>query len=711
MNTRDYTANISRLFEPQSIAVIGATDDRRKIGCQIVENIMIGGYQGRIYPVNPRDVEINGLQGYRNLADIDEEVDMAIIVVPAKLVYDIVKNCAQKHVKFLLIITSGFSEIGNIAEEKRIVSLAKEHGIRVLGPNIFGIYSAKVSLNATFGPKSIKAGSIAIITQSGALGLAMIGKTGFENMGLSTMVSVGNKTDIDESDLLEYLIEQENTKVILMYIEGVKNGEKLVGTLQKATARKPVIVLKSGRSKRGAMAAASHTGSLAGVDEIFGDIMNQCGVLRAESINEAFHWCKYLSDAPLPAGDNTVIITNGGGIGVMATDACEKYGVKLFDDPVSLKKTFAALTVDFGSLKNPIDLTGQAASDDYNNAFEAALQNDRINSVIGLYCETAVFDATNLPVILKENYQKYKAADKPIVFSVFGGESVEKSVENLRSITVPVFGDVYETVSCLGAMYRYYHYRTTDSTEIGEVEIDTGLINKIVHTACRKNRTFLLADEGQAVMQAAGINTPKSFVARNLKMAVQYAEAIGYPVIMKIVSGNILHKSDAGGIALDLENREEVVDAYQAIMQNCMSYNPDAVINGVEIAEMVAPGTETIIGARRDQAFGPIVMFGLGGIYVEVMKDIAFRALPLNHNQVRGMVKQIKSYPLLMGVRGEKRKDINSIVDVVIKLGAIIRNCKAITDIEINPLVVYEQGLGAKPLDIRVLIKKSSEVR
>ncbi|MFZ5639527.1 MAG: acetate--CoA ligase family protein [Bacillota bacterium] len=710
MTTTTDQQYIRYLFEPRSIAVIGASDDRRKIGCRVLENILAGGYPGRVYPVNPRGVEICGIKAARSLAEIDGKIDMAVIAVPAKLVYDAVKECAGKHVKFLPVITSGFSEVGNIDEEKRIAALAREYGMRILGPNIFGIYSGAVSLNATFGPKDIRPGGVAIVTQSGALGLSMIGKTAQENIGLSAIVSVGNKTDIDEADLLEYLIPQKNTRVIMMYIEGVKNGEKLLKTLKKATAKKPVIVIKSGRSKRGAMAAASHTGSLAGVDEIFDDIMRQCGVLRAESVKEAFNWCKYMAGSPLPAGENTVIITNGGGIGVMATDAGEKYGVKLYDDPATLKKAFSGVTPDFGSLKNPIDLTGQATSNHYNTAFDAALKNKNINSVIGLYCETAVFDGDNLPPILRENYEKYKTAKKPIVFSVFGGKKVENSIETLRTNNVPVFGDVYEAVSCLGSLYTYHRHRADCCDEADDAEIDVESINKVAAAALQDGRNFLLAHEGRSIMQAAGINMPRSRMVKNLGEAIQSAQKIGYPVVMKIVSRDILHKSDAGGIALDLENLDEVIDAYQAIIHNCKKYKPDAILDGIEISEMVAPGTETIIGARRDKSFGPIVMFGLGGIYVEVMKDIAFRALPLNRKQVRGMIKQIRSYPLLLGVRGEKRKDINGIIETVIKMGAIIQKCPAISDIEINPLVVYEQGEGVRPVDVRVLLANPNEV-
>jgi acetyl coenzyme A synthetase (ADP forming)-like protein len=696
--------DIHHLFEPKSIAVIGASHETTKIGYKVVQNIVQSGYQGQIYPINPQGGEVCGLAAYRSVEEIRGEVDVASIVIPARFVFDAVKSCARKKVKFLTIISSGFSEIGNNEEEKRIVDYAKENGMRVLGPNIFGIYSAEASLNATFGSSNVIPGGVAIITQSGALGIAMIGKTAVENIGLSAIVSVGNKTDVDEADLLDYLIQSQRTKIVLMYIEGVREGERLIHALKRVTEKIPVVVIKSGRSERGAIAAASHTGSLAGSDEIFDAIIRQCGVIRAESVEEAFDWCKFLSNHPQPPGENTVIITNGGGIGVMATDACEKFGVKLYDDTNALKEAFAQVTPDFGSTKNPVDLTGQAGSVHYDSALGEALKNDQIHSVIALYCETAVFDAENLVSMISRNDDQYKLCRKPLVFSIFGGEKTEACLSHLKRTHVAVYGDVYEAVACLGAAYSFYRYRNERSLDVADAEVDTAMIDRVITGALQEGRKFLLANEGQAVMRAAGIAIPQSRIARSLDEAVRTAEQIGYPVVMKVVSRDILHKSDAGGVALDLVDKKEVIDAYQAILRNCRAYKVDAVIDGVEVSEMVKMSTETIIGARRDRTFGPVIMFGLGGIYVEVMKDVAFRALPVNRKEVMSMVKQIRAYPLLLGVRGEEKKDVDGVVDTIIKVGAIIQKCERITDIEINPLVVYENGKGVLAVDVRILI-------
>jgi acetyltransferase len=698
--------NIKYLFEPRSIAVIGASNDKGKIGNSVISNIIKGGYKNRIFPINPKGGEIEGIKAYKSILDVPEGIDTACITIPAKFVLESIKECAAKGVKYAIVITSGFSEIGKIEEERKLVEAAHEKGMRILGPNVFGIFTAEVSLNSTFAGSAIPSGNLGIITQSGALGLAMIGQATVGNVGLSAIVSVGNKSDVDEGDLLEYMITHDRTKVILIYMEGVHEGERLVETLKRATKIKPVVIIKSGRSTRGAMAAASHTGSLAGSDAVFDDIIKQCGALRAENMTEAFEWSKFLANNPLPAGENAVIITNGGGAGVMATDACEKYNVKLYDDFNHLKTIFSPATPEFGSTKNPIDITGQAKAEDYIKAFNAALHDPEIHSVIGVFCESSLFTNKDLDMAVEQNYRQFKAAGKPIVFGLLGGETVAEYTREARRKNIPVYEDVYAGVEALGAMYSYKRYAEEKDDYVADFKFDVAAVDNIVGNARKEGRSFLLANEGQDVMKVTGISVPKSLIAVNIESAIKCASTIGYPVVMKVVSKDILHKSDAGGIALDLLNKEEIISAYEAIMRNCRAHVPRAVIEGVEISEMVQPGTEMIVGARIDGSFGPTVMVGLGGIYVEVMKDVSFRATPLGKQEIMAMIKEIRSYPLLLGVRGEKTRDINALMDAIIKIGAVIRNCKGISDIEINPLVLYEQGMGARAVDVRIILSR-----
>ena len=554
-------------------------------------------------------------------------------------------------------------------------------------------------------------GHLAMITQSGALGLTLVGQASVENIGLSAVISVGNKSDIDESDLLSYLCDHETTRVILMYIEGIRDGEKFIQAVRKTTLKKPVVVIKSGRSEKGARAAASHTGSLAGSDEVFDDVINQCGALRAESTKEAFNWAMLLMGNPLPKGGNTVIITNGGGAGVMATDACEKYGINLYDDPQNLKSVFSSVIPSFGSTKNPIDITGQATAADYTKAFDAALASDTIHTVFGIYCETALSPSVDLVTIIEKNFLKYKSKGKLMVFSLFGGQQTADYVVSAKKKGVPVSDDVYDTASSLGAMYRYKEYlgSHSDVDKVSDITLDTASITAVVADARKKGQFFLLADEAQKIMKLAGIPIPKSIQSQTIKGAVEAAAVIGYPVAMKVVSKDIIHKSEAGGIALNLENEGEVVDAYGAIMRSCKAYASYAIIDGVDISEMVKPGIELIVGARIDQTFGPTIMIGLGGIYVEVMKDVSFRSLPITAEDTINMIKELHAYPLLLGVRGEKMKDVTVVMNVITILGVILRHCQGISDIEINPLVVYEQGEGVKAVDIRVILAKNEK--
>jgi len=701
---------MKRLFDPKAVAVVGASTDPVKIGYRVVENVLSGGFRGDVYPINPKGGEILGRKVYPSVEAVDGEIDVAVVSVPAGAVLPVVEACGRKGVGHVVVLTSGFSEIGKIDEERRIVEAAREYGTRILGPNVFGIYSAAASLDATFGPGGIRPGHVGIVTQSGALGIAMIGKTATESLGLSALVSVGNKADVDESDLLEYLVDDDRTSVILLYIEGVKGGERLVRSLSRVTRRKPVVVIKSGRSKRGAMAAASHTGSLAGADAVFDDLMRQCGVLRATSVQEAFDWVRYLASAPQPSGGEAVIVTNGGGIGVLATDACEDYGVKLYDDQEVLHEAFVDVMPAFGSSKNPVDLTGGATAEDYERALAAVLEEDRMHAAIALYCETATADAARFETLLREVYGRYRDR-KPIVFSLFGGDSIDEVIRSLRADGVPVFGDVYDAVSPLGALYRSWRGAKRGEERHSEISIDVDSVRSILSTAGAEGRGFLLAHEAAQVAGVLGLPLPASSVARNLDEAVAAAEGIGYPVAMKIVSKDIVHKSDAGGVALDLDDESEVVDAYQAILRRCRIYKPDAAITGVEVVEMVRPGIETIVGARRDASFGPVMMFGLGGIYVEVMKDVAFRAAPVGPRTANEMIASIRSYPLLLGVRGESRKDTEPVAGVLERLSHLVVACPEITDIEINPLVVYDQGEGIRAVDVRILFEPPKGVK
>lgn len=695
------TPDIKFLFEPRSTAVIGASTNTKKIGYKVLENIVKGGFQGKIYPVNPAGGEILGLTIYKTLEEIEEDIDLVSITVPVSLVFDAVKSCANKNVKFISIITSGFAEIGNNELENEIVCFANTHGMRILGPNVFGLFVAKTSLIASFAPRDILQGGVALISQSGALGTAIIGESKVENIGLSAMISIGNKSDIDESDLIEYLVTDSQTKVIFIYTEGIKRGQRLIQVLKMATKIKPIIIIKSGRSKRGAQAAASHTGSLAGADEVFDDIVKECGVHRAESIPEAMDWCKFLSSSPTPQGENTVIITNGGGAGVLATDACEKFGIKLYENENILKQIFEKLVPNFGSTKNPIDITGQVGIEGYEKCIEQAMEHPEIHSIICIGCEHALFNEKSMKETIARIHDKYGKM-KPINYTFYGGQGTKNAITHLKAQGVPVFQDVYQAISAMGELYKDFRRQYQRRTDLPHIQLDLKKIQSIIDEAKAQNRNFLLAHECQALMQIIGVPVPQTGVAHNENEAIEKAKLIGFPIVMKVISKDILHKSDAGGVILNIKNVEEVKTSYSEILKNCQRYNPDAIIQGVEIAEMLPQGLEVIIGAKKDPSFGPIVMFGQGGIYVEILKDVNFHSFPISQEEIKDMIENLRISPLLNGVRGQKAKDKKNILTTIAKIGYLIQHCPQITDVELNPVFVYNDKIRA--VDSRVLI-------
>jgi len=692
--------DLQYLFDPRHVAIVGASHTEGKIGYIILNNIIESGYRGRIYPVNPKGGEILGHRVYADIGDVEGEVDLALVVVPASIAVQAVEACARKGVKFAVVITSGFSEIGNIDAEREMVETARKHGMRILGPNVFGLYSAAASINATFGPGNIRPGNIAVISQSGALGIAMIGKTAEENMGLSTIVSIGNKADITEAELLQHLFTDDITDVIFLYIEGLENGREFMDLVKQKPRDMQVVAIKAGKSEVGARAVASHTGSLAGSDKIFDAAFKQAGVLRAETIQEGFNWVTTLAACPEPQGKNVVIITNGGGIGVLAADACEKYGIDLTSDMEMLKKTFQPVVSRFGSYRNPVDLTGQAGGDDYREALERALNEDSIHAVIALYCQAGMTSLQPLKQTIMEIQEQY-GDKKPIIYSLFGGEETEAVLDDLTRSGIPAFADVQDAVSALNALYRAYEQRQLQEQE--EVDIDEEAIRALLRQVADEGRTQLLGTEAKAVMQAAGLDVPPFRVVRDIEGAIAAAEEIGYPVVMKVVSEDIVHKTDMGGVLLDLDDKNEVMEGYEAIIRNCRKQAPHANIRGVEITKMVDRGVETIIGATTDPSFDKVLMFGLGGIYVEVLKDVAFRVAPVSRREIGKMMREISSFPLLLGVRGESRKDVNAVIDAIYRVGILVDRFPQISELDVNPLVVYEKG--TKVLDARINIE------
>jgi acetyltransferase len=682
--------NLTGFFSPRTVAVIGASPNPAKIGNQILRNIVDGGYQGAVYPVNPNTNQILNLKAYAAVGDIPADIDLAVITIPQPAVKTALEQCARKGVKCVALITSGFAEVGKTAEEEELRRIADAHGMALLGPNMFGLVYEPSRLNASFGPVVSLPGRIAFITQSGALGISLMGWTEMEHIGLAALVSVGNKADVEERELIEYFNQDRNVDVILIYMEGVKSGRNFM----KTRIKKPVVVLKVGRSGRGARAAASHTGSLAGSDKIYDAAFKQLGVLRAGTFTEAFGWSRTLC-LPVPQGDeNTLIITNGGGIGVRATDECESVGIRLLDDPLLLESRFRVTMPDFGSTRNPVDITGQASEKDYSLAVGIALLEEKVKEIIVLYCETVITDPLRIAQAIEQEYED-SLRGKPMVVAMVGGERTRSAIHYLNERRIPAFVSISEAVSALKVLHHWKEIinRPEDDAEIIPPPPEA---LDIIARARGEGRDSLLEHEARRVLELCGVPAPKWAFARSLEESVAAAVDL-YPLAMKIASPDILHKTEVEGVALNIHNAEELKTKYENMMRRVRELKPGARVYGVNLVQMIK-GIECIVGMTRDPQFGPVVMFGLGGIFVEVLKDVSFRVVPFGALEAERLVRDIKGGQVLEGFRGMRAHKPS----IIHALSAVQRLAGVVGEVDINPLLTNQQGSFA--VDARIIL-------
>jgi len=704
------SVGLEKLFNPESVAIIGASTIKDSIGYDIVHNLKLSNYRGDIYPINPKYETVLGDKCYPSIGDLPYPPDLTVIAVPAAIVNKVIEEACEHGARMFVIISSGFGEVGRHDLENELRAILKRHGARALGPNVFGIYSASAEMNATFGPPNVKPGNVGLISQSGALGVALMGKSVTENIGLSAVISIGNEADITEREALAYLGNDERTHVIFIYMEGCKDGRHFMELAAEVSKRKPIIIIKSGSSARGALAAASHTGSLAGSDKVFGAAIKQAGALRADSLDDAFAWIRILADMPLPAQEGTVILTNGGGVGVIATDSAEKYGVPLLDNPNLLEEVFRPSMPQYGSTKNPIDITGQGRTEQYGISLEAALKEESIPSVVGLYCTQATMDVSAFAATVANVVEKWKGS-KPLAFSLIGGIGVDEAIKLLNDHSIPCFDSPDLAMSAMGALYERWRWLNTDFGSPEEFDIDMAAVHDIIENSQNRGLTQLVESDCAEILRLTGLDFPETRVARNLSEALGMAGEIGYPVVLKILSPDIIHKTEFGCVRLDLEDEHELTVAYESIMAEVRRRMPRARIYGVSVTEMVTDAMETIIGFSVDQSFGPILMFGMGGIYVEVLKDVSFRVAPISRLESMRMVKDIASYPILAGARGKEMRDMNAIIDAISRLSYLAMRTKDILELDINPLMVLGKGKGCKVVDSRITIKSKTKLR
>ena len=696
---------LTGLLRPKSVAIIGASATPGKIGHTVVKNLIDSGYKGGIYPVNPSADEILGLKSYTSILDIPDHVDAAAITVPAKFVMDVVKECGEKGVKGLIVIASGFSEVGDVELEEDLVKLAHSYGMRVLGPNVVGTLSNSDDLNASFAPFLPLEGSASLVTQSGALLIAMDAITYSRRIGFDKMISIGNMSDVNFCDTVAWLNEDENTKCITLYVEGLKDGSRFIK--ESAKASKPIVVLKAGVSEHGAAAAASHTGSLAGAQKIYGAAFQQAGAIQATDLGDLFDCTLALSLEPPMRGDNLLILTNGGGVGVLATDSAEKAGIPLKFAPKEVQEELKKHMPSFGSAKNPVDLTGMAGNDWYLQSTQFAFAHDWVDGLVVLYCETAMTNPMEIAKAIHQAVENTGITDKPITVSFVGGERSDEAMQWLVENGIPAYDAPDLAVNAMGALREYARLQELNQEPVeNNYTADIETARDIITKVRQDGRTSMTEIESKAVFKAYNLPTVKTKLATSEEEAVKFAQEIGYPIVQKIVSPEILHKSDAGGVKVNIQDEKSLRDAYQTIIKNAKNYKPDANIHGIVVQEMAPWATETIIGSVNDPTFGATVMFGLGGIFVEVLKDVTFRVAPISNKEALKMLDEIRGAPILEGTRGEAPRDKKALAKVLAQYAYMISDLSdEIQESDANPVLVYEEGQGVKVVDARIILK------
>ena len=693
----------SVFLSPTSIAIIGASDKEGSVGRAITSNIM-KGYKGTIYPISPTRDTVFDKKAYKTVLDVSEQIDLAVIITKNTIVSTVLEECGKKGIKGAIVITAGFKEVDEegVKLEQQLKEIVKKYNIKVIGPNCLGVMNLaqKTMMNSTFLKITPKSGEIALVSQSGAICAALVEDASAQGIGFSAVVSMGNKADMNEIDVLEMLADHEQTKVIVMYLEDMGDGQKFLKICKNITKnlKKPVLVLKSGRSPEGAKAAMSHTGALMGSDEIYEALLKQSGAIRVDTMGELFDYATAFSKQPLPLDGDLVIVSNAGGPAIISTDVCSKLGIKMakIDD---IRPKIDAVIPPWGSSRNPVDIVGDADYNRFNNVLENVLSHKNVGTVIAMCTPSATLDYNKLAEVIVSMSKKYK---KTILASLMGLDEGIKNRQIMAEGGVPYYTYAEAAIQTLKAMLRFVEWIKSPEGKIVTFKVDTNKAKKIFDKVKQEKRQNLLEEEGQEVLRAYGLPLPQSALAKTEQEAVKIAKKIGYPVVLKIASPQIIHKSDAGGVKVNIQNDKDVHSAFKEIITNAKKYNKNAVIQGVLVVEMVKGGKEMIIGSKQELGFGPVLMLGMGGIYVEILKDVTFRLAPVTDKEAEDMIASIKTKKLLEGVRGEKPSDLAKLSECIQRLSQLVTDFTEIKELDMNPVLVMEKGKGCKILDVRI---------
>lgn len=694
--------DLEKMFKPDSVGVIGASNTPDKVGHIVVSNLIEDGYKGEIYPINPKGGEILGLKTYTDVTQCPTVPDLVVVVVPSKAVNPSVKQCGELGVKNVVVITAGFKEIGGegVKLEEELVRLANEYDISLIGPNSLGITDSHTPLNGSFSQMMPPKGNIAFISQSGAMMVAIIDWSITAGIGFSKVISIGNKAGVSEIECIQYLADDPETAVVICYLESISQDPNFIETMRKVSSKKPVIILKSGSSQAGAAAASSHTGALAGSDVAFDTAFKQSGIFRVQTMAELFDIGLAFSKCPLPTGRNLAIITNAGGGGVVSVDAMERNGLNLvsFDEETTAK--LRAAVPEEGSVKNPIDVLGDAPVSRYKETLEIVLSSDDVDSLVIMVCPTASADPDGIANAILEGNEEF---NKPIIVVNMGGPSFDNANELLRKNSIPTYVFPETAVKVVDFLERFnaVQERTYDNPiqEINDVNKDK--VNEIFNKVKADGRDTLLGSEAYAVAKEYGIEAAPIILSKTPEEAANVAEEMGFPVVLKIASDKILHKSDIGGVQVGISTRDEAENSFNEIMANANKAHPDITPDGIEVQKMMDSGIEVLVGMIRDEQFGPMIAFGMGGVYVNLIEDASFKlASGLTSDEIDEQINNTKVVELLKGFRGEAPGDMDSVRNAIKRVARLTLDFPEISELDINPIFVYENGSSA--LDIKI---------
>ncbi len=694
---------LKSLFEPQGVAVVGASRDPAKVGHSVLRNLIEHGYAGKVFPVNPKAEEVLGLRAYSTVDSIPDVCDLAVVAVPARVVPEVMRQCARKGVQAVVVISAGFKETGRegMVLEREIADIASQAGMRLLGPNCLGVINTFSSLNATFAKGMPDRGKVSFFSQSGALGVAILDWAIQNRLGFSKFISLGNKADLSEIDFIEYFMHDSETDVILGYIEDVVDGQRFMKVASRCTKKKPIILIKSGGTGAGARAASSHTGALAGSEAAFNAAFRQSGVIRARGIKELFELARVFLSGRLPADESVVVVTNAGGPGIIAADEAERAGLNLIPTPESLAKKLRRLLPAHASVYNPIDILGDATSHRYRQVLQVLARTRAFSSVVVILTPQAM---TDVDAVADSVVQAYRQCRGPLVSVFMGGQRVATAVAKLKSEGIPNYSYPEEAMVNLKHLVAHGRWRRRPRQKTLKFDVDLQKAKTLIRQLRASGRQTMTELQARALLECFGLRFPRTAFVRELDKALTEAERIGYPVVMKVVSPEILHKSDLGGVVLDIRDPGALKEAYYRILSSVKTRMPRATIKGFLVSEMLSGGREVIVGLTKDRSFGHLLMFGLGGVYVEVLKDVAFRVVPASSQDLYEMVHEVKTYALLTGARGQRPVDIDAIVEVLGRVNQMAMQLPEIQELDINPLMALPEGAVA--LDARVVLSE-----